>query len=40
MEPGMLSAVVKFLLPDCLEETASRSYKKSGAFAKDKQKED
>ncbi|CAL1149296.1 unnamed protein product [Cladocopium goreaui] len=40
MDPQMLSAVFKFLLPDCLEETASRSYKKSGAFAKDKQKED
>ena len=40
LEPQMLSAVFKFLLPDCLEETSSRSYKKSGAFAKEKQKED
>ena len=40
MEPKMRAAVFKFLLPDCLEETSSRSYKKSGAFAKDKQKED
>ena len=40
LEPKMLAAVFKFLLPDCLEETSSRSHKKSGAFAKDKQKED
>ena len=40
LEPKMLAAVFKFLLPDCLEETSSRSYKKSGAFAKEKQKED
>ena len=32
LEPQMLSAVFKFLLPDCLEETSSRSYKKSGAL--------
>eukprot|EP00435_Cladocopium_sp_Y103_P005229 s4303_g1.t1 len=36
----MLSAVFNFLLPDCLEETASRSSKKTGNFVKEKKGED
>ena len=34
MEPKMLCAAFKFLMPDCLEENPSRSYNKTGAHAK------
>lgn len=38
LEAKMLCAVFRFLLPDCLEETTSRTYKKRAA--KEDKKED
>eukprot|EP00435_Cladocopium_sp_Y103_P040659 s2435_g11.t1 len=40
MDAKMLSAVFNFLLRDCLEENASRSYKKTKNFVKEKKEED
>ena len=38
LEAKMLCAVFRFLLPDCLDETTSRTYKKRAA--KEDKKED